>query len=155
MKHVLFCVILFLYPFSATAQAAEKLTVPCYIINEIWSEKTKLTGLITYRDKHIEREEVSLVVDGTTTESPRIEHRIYLSSGLIKELNLFLHHYHEESDGEETLIGSLVFKPVTLLTEIRLEFAHLVINPYPTYNLPPQFGDKKENSGLTLSATHL
>jgi hypothetical protein len=117
MKHVLFCVVLLLYSFSANAQAAEKLTVPCYIINEIWSEKTRLTGSITYRDKDIEREEVSLVVDGVTTESPRIERRIDLSSGFIKKFNLFLHHYHEEQDEEETLIGSLVFRPVTLLRE--------------------------------------
>lgn len=65
-----------------------------------------------------------------------------------------MHHYHEEPDEEETLIGSLVFRPVTLLTEIRLEFAHLVIIPYPTYNLPPRFEGKKEGSGLTNSTPY-
>jgi hypothetical protein len=145
MKNLLFYTTIFLYSFFTNVQAAQ--TIPCYVINEIWPEKTKLTGIITYRDQHTE--EVSLVVEGTTTESLRIEQCINLSSGAIKEFNLFLNHYHEESDrndAEKTLIGSLVFKPVTLLTEISLEFAHLIIHPNPTYNLPSKFQYKKENS---------
>lgn len=77
---------------------------------------------------------------------------------MIKEFNLFLNNYHHEDDKydmEETLVGSLIFKPSTLLTKIKLELAHLEINPYPTYNLPPQFGDKEENSDPTHSTTHL
>ena len=146
MKYVLFGSAIFLYSIFANLQATETFTascsppIPCYVTNEIWSEKTLLTGTVTYGKKHTE--EISLLVDGTTTECECIEHLINLPLGRITEFNLILCYYHEDSDAcdlEATLASSLLFKPKIPLKEIRLELVPVKIQTHPVYNLPPTF----------------
>lgn len=143
MKYVLFGSAIFLYSIFANLQAMETRTISCYVTNEIWSEKTLLTGTVTYGKKHVE--EISLLVEGTTTEFERIEYLINLPFGRVTEFNLTLCYYHEDSgasDLDATLASSLLFKPKAPLKEIRLELVPIKIQTHPVYNLPPIFQDK-------------
>jgi hypothetical protein len=143
MKYILFWAAIFLYSNFANLQAMETPTIPCYVTNETWPEKTLLTGTITYGEQHTE--EISLLVDGITTECKRIEQLIKLPSGRITKINLILSHYHEESnacDIEATLASSLLFKPKAPLKGIGLELVPIEIQTHPVYNLPSKFQDK-------------
>ncbi|MGV8947965.1 MAG: hypothetical protein ACOH2E_01150 [Candidatus Paracaedibacter sp.] len=143
MKYILFWMAIFMYSMSGNLQAAEHATIPCYIVNETWAVKTMLTGTISYGKKRIE--EISLLVEGTTIDSERIEHLINLPLGRITEFNLILSYCHEETDTcnmDATVASSLLFKPRIPLKEISLELVPMEISTHPVYNLPPKFQDK-------------
>ena len=146
MKYILFWMAIFMYSMSVNLQAAESPRIPCYVINETWPGKTMLLGKVAYRGQQSEK--ISLLVDGTTVESKRIEYCIDLPFGRITEFDLILSHCNKETgicDAEATLASSLKFKPRAPLKEISLELVPGEILTHLVYNSPPIFQDEKED----------
>lgn len=145
MKNILFygiAALWFLFHTEAAENPPMENSIPFHVINETWSKKTALEGIVTYINK--EEKKFFLILDDVT-KLP-IQKSIGLPHGDIVKIGFYLHNYYHDNeyyyddDGKQlkgTLIATTVFEPsYSSLKEITFTINGHKIIAQPTYLEP-------------------
>jgi hypothetical protein len=123
------------------AQAAEEI-IPITIHNNYWSNKTRFSGIVTYKH-NLPNAELNLILEGGSEPSPKSTAYLTVTKGLVKSIQVFLTNYHEETTVnilEETLLAGLTFSPIpSSVLSITFTIDAHTIEHKVTYSLPPLF----------------